>query len=83
MADWNLPTDSSAYPDVPDPLIARSVDAATLCVNEPSNPIEGMIKLVRSSGSPVPVTLQERSLAARQDEIGLRWAEGRHQLSVC
>src|SRR5215216_2244991 len=56
MADWNLPTISSPYEDIPGLLKDLALDSATLFLNEPTNPIEGMIKLLRS-----PVKLQERS----------------------
>jgi hypothetical protein len=47
MADWNLPTTSSAYGDILDLLKALSVDAATQFASDPTNPIAGMIKLVQ------------------------------------
>ena len=48
MANWSLPTVSSPYQDIATLPRDLAIDAGTLFLNEPSNPIDGMIKLVRS-----------------------------------
>lgn len=62
MADWSLPDATSPYPDVPGLLKDLATDAATLFANEPTSPIDGMIKLQRS-----PVVLQQRATGAWND----------------
>lgn len=64
MADWNLPTGASPYDDVPTLLKALSVDAATLFVSEPTNPVDDTIKLNRS-----PVKFQERGSGTWADVV--------------
>jgi len=56
VADWNKPTTTSNYyTEVLPELMARDFDAVSLLKNAPTNPADGMIKLVRS-----PVKFQER-----------------------
>lgn len=62
MADWNTPLVTTAHATYLDNLKARDFDAASLFLNEPSNHIQGMIKLVRS-----PVKFQERGASAWGD----------------
>lgn len=64
MADWNLPTISSPYGDVPGLLRDLAIDAAKLFLDEPTNPIAGMVKLVRS-----PVKFQARSASTWDDLV--------------
>lgn len=62
MANWDEPTTSSAYGDVPGLLKDLAVDAATQFASEPTNPVDGMIKLARS-----PVKFQQRGSGAWND----------------
>ena len=64
MANWNLPTIASPYDQIPGLLRDLSIDAATLFATDPTNPIDGMIKLVRS-----PVKFQERASGAWADRV--------------
>lgn len=50
MADWGLPTNSSAYATAVLPVLAdKDFDAASFFLNVPTNPITGMIRYVRAS----------------------------------
>ena len=64
MADWNLPDSDSPYPDVPALLKDLSLDAAQLFLTEPTNPVDGMIKLNRS-----PAKFQARGSGTWSDVI--------------
>jgi hypothetical protein len=48
-ADWNEPDLADAYADVISILRARDVDAGTLFVDVPTNPVTGMIRYLRAS----------------------------------
>lgn len=64
MANWTLPTIASPYDEVPGLLKALAFDAGSLMVEEPTNPLDGLVKLVRD-----PVKFQERSSGAWIDRI--------------
>lgn len=49
MANWSLPTLTSTYTDVLNILKDRDVDAATLFVSAPTNPVSGMFRFNRGS----------------------------------
>jgi hypothetical protein len=65
-ADWNLPTTASLYDTaVLQVLKNRDFDAISLCLADPSNMIDGMLKLVRSP----KIKIQERASGAWADRI--------------
>jgi hypothetical protein len=64
MADWDLPTLASSYGDVLDLLRALSLDAATQFESDPTNPVDGMVKLLRS-----PIKFQERDTGVWVDLV--------------
>lgn len=65
MADWNNPTTASNYStSVLQVLKARDFDAISLCLADPTNMVDDMIKLVRS-----PVKFQRRSSGAWVDML--------------
>lgn len=49
MADWSLPTLPSLYADFLNYLKARDIDAGTLYVADPVNPVNGAIRYLRAS----------------------------------
>jgi hypothetical protein len=65
MADWNNPTTASNYSTgVLQTLKDRDFDAISLCLVDPSNMVDGFIKLSRS-----PIKFQERSSGAWVDRL--------------
>lgn len=50
MANWNNPTITTQYDVFVNEAKDRDVDAATLFLNAPTNPITGMVKMLRVGG---------------------------------
>lgn len=66
MANWNNPTTTSNYSTgVLQVLKDRDFDAISLCLNDPTNMIDGMLKLVRSP----KIKFQERVSSAWVDKV--------------
>ena len=64
MADWADPKLVSQYSDVLTELRGRDFDTASLFRDEPANPKQGMIRLVRN-----PIKFQERGASDWEDII--------------
>ena len=71
MADWGKPTNSSQYTDVLSNLKDRDEDAAKLFPDNPTNHIEGMIRIVRASDS----NADAGSRIKFQERIGSAWVD--------
>ena len=67
MADWNSPTLTSLYTDVLNDLKDRDVDLAKLFSEAPTNPINGMVRMVRMSDN--RIKFQERISGSWTDKI--------------